>query len=377
MKTTEENQNQQELSFEQLLDFNNFSLDEPANTDEPELEIKVSEEEEEEEEVVVPEPKAKPELELETPKSKEDEGISFNEEPSIYSELIKEKLESGEWEDVLVETEDGEEVLLSELKTLDKDTYKTLEKEILSQKEEEFKTKFVSVDGLDETKKRLINIIKEGDFELAKSLFQNPDALKEPFQGYDSENDAHNEQVLAWYYQNTLGHSASETRALVNAAKGDLTIDSKANQIVNYQRSQFHESLLKKEQDLLKEKAEEVNKIKEYRKQLSSAFKEEGISETLAKKFTDVATKKTSNGEYEIDTIYDEWMSDPKKAKELLFFMLDKDNYLKKVTSEVKKNVQLDNLKKIRIVQDTTKIDKKKKEEDKPITPFETLNFDL
>jgi len=69
-------------------------------------------------------------------------------------------------------------------------------------------------------------------------------------------------------------------------------------------------------------------------------------------------------------------MSDPKKAKDLLYFMLDKENYLKKATASTKKDVHLDTLKRIKIVQDTTRVDKQKKEDTSPITPFETLNFD-
>ena len=49
---------------------------------------------------------------------------------------------------------------------------------------------------------------------------------------------------------------------------------------------------------------------------------------------------------------------------------------IKKVTSETKKNVQLENLKKIKIVQDTTKVSRTKQEETTAISPLETLNFD-
>jgi hypothetical protein len=69
-------------------------------------------------------------------------------------------------------------------------------------------------------------------------------------------------------------------------------------------------------------------------------------------------------------------MSDPKKAKELIYFMLDKENYLKKATAAVKKDVHLDTLKRIKIVQDGSKVEKQKKEDTTPITPFETINFD-
>lgn len=372
-------QNQQELSFDELLEFNNFSLeDDGEKKEEPEVVITTNEEEEEED-------KSK-ELDLtpnlEKDKSKDapkevDTKMSFDNGDSAYLDIIKEKLESGEWEDMLVEIEDGTEVKLSELESIDKETYKTLEKEIKTQQEVEFKEKYVSVDGLDEVKKRLINIVKEGDLELAKALFQNPEALQVPFQGYDVDDDAHNEQVLTWYYQNALGHSPKESAALVRAAKEDLSVDVKAQKIVEYQRNQFYDNLKNREKEIIAEKAGEQERIKEYRKTLAAEFKQDGVTENLSRKFVDVATKLNKSGDFEIDTIYDEWMSDPKKAKDLLYFMLDKENYLKKATASTKKDVHLDTLKRIKIVQDTTRVDKQKKEETAPITPFETLNFDL
>ena len=370
-------QNQQELSFEQLLEFNDFSLEEGESKKTEDIDIDLSkdtdndeedksEDLDKEEKVIIPEKKVTP---------KEDEKISFNNTDGVYFDIIKDKLDSGEWEDVLVETEDGTEKLLSELDSIDKETFKNLERAIKDQKDEEFKSKYVEVDGLDEVKKRLINIVKSGDLELAKALFENPDSLKEPFQGYDEDNDAHNTDVLAWYYQKVMGHSGSEARALVEAAKRDLTLDVKAQKIVDYQRQQFYKGLENKEQELINDQKEEQERIKEYRKGLAQEFKVDGVSESLTKKFVDVATKKDQNGAFEIDNIYEEWMNDPKKARELIQFMLDKDTYIKKVTSETKKNVQLENLKKIKIVQDTTKVSRTKQEETSAISPLETLNF--
>lgn len=376
-------QNQQELSFEQLLEFNDFSLEAGENPKTDEVEIDLSEDTEEEEEdkvddldlekeekVIVPEKKAAPK------KEDKEEKISFNNTDAVYFDIIKDRLDSGEWEDVLIETEDGTEKLLSELDNVDKDTFKNLERAIKEQKAEEFKSKYVEVDGLDEVKKRLINIVKSGDLELAKALFENPESLKEPFQGYDEDNDAHNTDVLSWYYQKVMGHSGSEARALVEASKKDLTLDVKAQKIVDYQRQQFYKGLENKEQELIEDQKEEQERIKEYRKGLAQEFKVEGVSESLTRKFVDVATRKDQNGSFEIDNIYEEWMNDPKKARELIQFMLDKDTYIKKVTSETKKNVQLENLKKIKIVQDTTKVSRTKQEETAAISPLETLNFD-
>jgi hypothetical protein len=374
MKT---NQNQEELSFEQLMEFNNFSLEDDGKKEEIETDITLSNDDDDKSKEGYPNPDDDLEKDKKKDEPKEPETkITLDNSDNTYLDIVKEKLDSGEWDDLVIEDEEGNEVKLSELKDIDKDTFKALEKEIKTQKDTEFKEKYVSVDGLDEVKKRLINIVKEGDLELAKALFQNPAALQEPFQGYDNDNDDHNEDVLDWYYQKALGHSPKEAAALVKAAKEDLTLDVKAQKIVEYQRNQFYTNLKNREEQILAEKAKEQETIKEYRKNLTAELKQEGLSENLTRKFVDVATKTDKTGNYEIDTIYDEWMSDPKKAKELIYFMLDKDNYLKKVTATVKKDVQLDNLKRIKIVQDSSKVEKQKKEETAPMTPFETINFD-
>ena len=375
MKT---NQNQEELSFEQLMEFNNFSLEDNEKKEEIETDITLSNEDDDDDlkEVVLnPNDDLEKDKKKDEPKEPETK-ITLDNSDNTYLDIVKERLDSGEWDDLVIEDEDGNEVKLSDLKDIDKDTFKALEKEIKTQKDTEFKEKYVSVDGLDEVKKRLINIVKEGDLELAKALFQNPAALQEPFQGYDNDNDDHNEDVLEWYYQKGLGHSAKEAAALVKASKEDLTLDVKAQKIVDYQRNQFYTNLKNREEQIIAEKAKEQETVKEYRKNLASELKQEGLSENLTRKFVDVATKTDKTGNYEIDTIYDEWMSDPKKAKELIYFMLDKENYLKKVTATVKKDVQLDNLKRIKIVQDSSRVEKQKKEETSPITPFETINFD-
>ena len=70
-------------------------------------------------------------------------------------------------------------------------------------------------------------------------------------------------------------------------------------------------------------------------------------------------------------------MKDPKKAADLLYFMLDKENYLKKATTEVKKEVQKDLLRKVSIVRDTTKTSKKQEEEKTDdSSPLANLTFE-
>lgn len=359
----ENNQNQGEFTFDELISMADFNLEEEAPKEPSEVVIEIKEEVKEE---TNEEPKE--EIKPESPVIKETE--------NSFSKTIKEKLESGEWDDVLIETEDGSEKKLSELEDVSQETFKSIESAIKEDKDREFKAKYIDVEGLDEISKKLINIIKSGDLEEAKKLFENPEALKEPFKGYDSDNDTHNEQVLKWYYSE-MGHTTKEINSLVRTAKEELTLDDKAQKIVDFQRKAFSDKLENTEKALTEEKNREIEEIKEYKKNLSSSLKEEGLSENLVRKFVDVATKKDSTGNFEIDAIYEDIMKDPKRAKELIYFMLDKDDYLKKATLGAKKNVQMDNLKKIRIIQDTTKTNKKKPEEEaKTGSILETITFD-
>ena len=360
---------QTNVNFDDLLKNMNFD-----NSDQPkeELEIDLSLSNEEEEEETPKEEKSKeeePKAE-ETPKEEE---IVFSEETN-YDVLIKELVDLGEWDSDFVITDDeGNDVSITDLKGTDKETFQAIKDAIKETKDKEFKSKYVSVDGLTETQKSLINIIKSGDLEKAEELFKNPAQLQEPFQGYDSSNDTHNINVLAYHYKQQ-GFSDKKIQSLIKVAQEDLTLDTEAQAVVEQYRDGYKNHLSSIEKEAEEAKKQEEERIKSYRKDLMLNLKED-VSETMARKFVDVATKYDKDGNLEIDTIYDEWMSDPKKAKELIYFMLDKESYLNKAKSAVKTEVQKDFLKKVNIVRDTTKTSKVKEEEQAPSNPFETLVF--
>lgn len=368
-------QNQNELSFEELINLDQNFQFEDEKKDEIDLTLTTEDDDK-------GDPKPDPIVEEKKEDPKPD--LSAIEDPkpaaptatSSYSSILKYKLESGEWDDMVVDFGEGEKKL-SEIEDMDEGTFKDLQKAIAEEKKKDFDSKYLEVDGLDDTKKKLINIIKNGDLDQVKDLFENPATLKEPFEGYDPDNDKHNEQVLRWFYI-SRGDSEEEAELLVKQAKQNLSLDNKAQQVVGAQRNAFKEKLEKREAELLKEKQQEVDNIKDFRKNLTSSLKEEGLTETLIRKFVDVATKKDSSGNLEIDTIYEETMKDPAKAKDLLYFMLDKENYLKKASTQARKETNLDTLKKINIISSTSKTKQKQEEEVDPSNKsiFDTVLFD-
>ncbi len=371
------NQNQTEISFEELVEMSGFSFGDAAPAKKDETVISLDQEEEETEQG-----KEKPadDSGTEEPPAplKKDEkvepNITLQNNISIYTELAKEKLASGEWQDVVVDIE-GKQVKLSELDNVDEDVYKAVKEDFEKEKEDNLKTKYVSVENLNDTQKALINIIKSGDLDKAKELFEQPQSLIEPFQGYDSEDESHNLQVLSWYYK-SQGHSEKQIAKLIEADKEELVTDSKAEQIVKWQKSQFQEKIKQEEASVEESKKQEFERIKTYRKDLTAELKAADLTETMAKKFVDVATKYDQEGELEIDKIYDEWMTDPKKAKDLIYFLLDQEGYVKKITSTTKRETQENFLRQVNIVRDNTKTSKTKEEQQEEKNAFEGMQFD-
>jgi hypothetical protein len=358
---------QTNVNFDDLLKTMNFD-----NSEQPkeELEIDLSLSNEEEEETPKQEEPKEEEVIEESPK----EEIVFSEETN-YDILIRELVDLGEWDsDFVITDEEGNDVSITDLKGTDKETFQAIKDAIKEEKDKDFKSKYVSVDGLTETQKSLINIVKSGNLEKAEELFKNPAQLQEPFQGYDSSNDTHNINVLAYHYKQQ-GFSDKKIQSLIKVAQEDLTLDTEAQAVVDNYRNGYknHLSAIEKEAEEAKKQEEESRKT--YRKDLTTQYKEEGFPEPLVKKLVDATTKPDQDGELPVDKVYEQLMKDPKEAKEIALFLLNRQEYLNRVKAPVKKEADVNFLKKLNIARKTTATKNSQKEEDTPNNFFETLTF--
>lgn len=284
-----------------------------------------------------------------------------------HLEIAKAYLEAGKWQDVILEI-DGKEVKLSELDSIDKETFLAIEEEQNAIKEEELKNDYVSVKDIDENRKRLINIIKNGGD--LKEIFQSETALKRPFEGIDLSKPETQMSIVYSQYKKQ-GLSDGEAKDLTEKAAKELTLDSKVESIVKYYQTQYDTNLVEREKQIAEERKAEEAAIKEYRKSLSTFYKEEGLAESLSKRLVDAATKKDENGTLVIDSIYEKLMQDPKEAKELVFFLLEKENYLKTKGATIKANEQLEMMKRVKIIRDTSgKTNAKEEKVEESKNPF-------
>lgn len=296
-----------------------------------------------------------------------------NKTPEFYHNLSKKFLEQGKWKDCIVEI-DGEEKKLSELESIDEktffDIYSAQEEDI----EEDIKNNYISVKEIDDNKKRLINIIKNGGD--LKEIFQNENNLKRPFENVDVTDETTLKAIVFQQYRKQ-GLSESEARELTEKSAKELTLDTKAESIIKAYQEHYDKMVEQYEKETIEARKAEEESIKTYRKSLTTALKEDGLADTLVKRMVDAATKKDEHGEFIIDSIYQKIMEDPEKSKELIFFMLEPENFLKAKGASIKTGEQLNMIKKVKILRDTTsKTTTQKEEEPKNTDVFSNLIFE-
>lgn len=344
-----------EIDFNELVLMNEESLN---NGDEMTITLDdLTKTEEEEKEIiaeVIPEAVEKKEDDIEV---KPEDLVTKSED---YSSITKSLLEKGDWEDGIIEIE-GVEVKLSEIENLDKDTFLEIWEEQKKISKESLNKDFIQIKGADENKKRLINIIMSGAD--LKQIFETESQLKRPYEGVDLDNQ---QTLQSIYYNQLLRQNIDESDAkdLVLKATKDLSLDIKAKKIVDAYQNNYDESLKKLEQDSLEAAKKEQESIKVYKKTLNELYKEEGIDESLSKTLIEAGTKIDKSGTLYIDTVYEQIMEDPEKAKDLIFFMLEKEKFLENKGAKLKTKVEIDNLRKFKLVRDTSKSTTKQVEEE-------------
>lgn len=347
----------QELTFDDLdrFKFNEFTIDldteaqtvsDPPREDQvvtfetEDLEKPAEEVEEEKVDKVIPPTKPKEETTLEVVETD-------------FAKLAKLLIAKGEWDDIEIEEE---ETTLSNKKDLTEEEFNAILEEQRNFKKEDALKKYIPIDKVSEDKRTLVDIIVNGGD--LKEIFKDPNNMVKPFSaelGWDLENEDHLKNIV---YQTYLAQGLSEKRAklLLDADIEELTFDTKAKEIVEKAQAHYDNNLKKIANDLAEQRKAEAEELKTYKSSLVKSYKDLGLPETQIKKFVELATRQNQDGTFPVDEIYETAMKNPEDAKELIFFLTDKEGYLKKKMEAVKNETQVNIAKKIlRIPRDREK----------------------
>ena len=248
---------------------------------------------------------------------------------SGYKEIALKYIENGTWsQDLAIEDAEGNPVPISELKEIDQDTFFQIDEAVKAQNAEENKSKFISIEGVEDRRKNIIEIVKEGG-DLTQ-IFNSPQEMEDyinPFSKFDLED----ENVQARVYLNALiKHNKLDVdtaQTVVDKAKKDLTLDSKVKTYVEKYTESFDKYVETKKAEILQTKKDEQKAQGEFKKALKEQYKAYNLKDALANKLAASAVNK-KDGEFEIDTVYAEKMENPEEAAELILFLTDKQAYL-------------------------------------------------
>lgn len=306
--------------------------------------------------------KVEPTEDTKTEATKEDEEVKTEttitiSEPTVETEsykTLKSLINLGEIEDFSVVIDD-KSILLSEYKDIDEDTLKDVLKTYREEEAKNFKTDYISVKDLDETKKALIEIVKKGSYEEVQELFKNPTILKDPFEGFDNSNVNHNSQVYMAHLTQVKGHAADEAKALLDIAIKNNTVDEKALKIVEDYREQNKKAILEEQKRIEEQEKEKKERIKTYSKDLDEVFKSYELRPEKILEYKKLATQFDKVGNLPIDSMYEDLMKDPKKAADLILFITDRELYDKRVKASAKRESDINTARQIRIIRDTKK----------------------
>ena len=259
-----------------------------------------------------------------------------------YNSIKNKLLEKGLWEDVTLEIGD-EEKDLSNLEDLDEETFLAILEEQNKIKESEIKDSSINKEGLDDMTLKLIEISKAGGD--ITDIVKQYDEYVNPLNGLDL-SDPKTQEALVINQLRRQGLSDVVIKNSVLEMRSNGTVEDSANQIVQNTNKIFNKYLDDKKQQAEYNKKEEINNRNEFKKDLSSVYKDEfGLDVKVANRLVKFGT----NDNF-IQDKYKEVMSDPKLASELIFFLEDQEAYLKYKNNNRDRAQKINTLRKINII---------------------------
>lgn len=258
-----------------------------------------------------------------------------------YEGIYKALVASGEWEEVEIEGED---------KTIDAETFKLIQKQQKENRLNAEKEKLLSVLSQDE--KDFLEYKKNGGNALE---FLKAQDFKQKAENLDISTDNGKKLAIYSYYRNFVGWSDEKTQKHINRIEKELELADEA-QMAKDKIEEF----TKAEFERIKAEAKQA---KELRDKAENDFKE-SVKNNLKNKDYDTKkinsvirdfTDRDERGYTAIDKKYLELRNNPEKVDELWQFLMNYEDFTKKISQKKVNEAQLDVFK-------TIKINKKSKE---------------
>lgn len=328
------------LSLETLSDL--FSKQEETPIVETSEEI-INEEDSQEEEVIVEE-------EI-TPKSEETPII-----PNTLTKTIKNLVEKGTWTDYSLNV-DGEEYesiedLISKVEVTE-ELFEALAEKQLEIEKDKLSSNSISIEGIDETRVKIIEGIKNGLNYGA--LLEINDNQIQPLKDMDLSDEGQAETVCYQKLKMQYGDDIDVIQFKLSQLKSQGLLESTAEEIRQEFIQGFEKMIADKSLEMKQAKEEANRVIKEEKKQLRATLKENEYNDVFSKKIVDFIYEKDNDGVEDWYSIVKAKLDDKTFATKFAHFVLDEEDFINKKFSTFKRESNLSTLEKLNITVNSKK----------------------
>jgi len=244
---------------------------------------------------------------------------------TFYSDLVKEYLEDGEWQDVDLQIGEGDETItLSEIENITPELFKEIRAAQKQLKEEEFKTDFISIKGLDETKKKMIELAKAGGD--VRELVQMEAEFVHPLKGLDLNSEAIQESIVRQKYQ-SLGWKPKHIDAEIEELKENLQLDLEAKKVIEEVDTNFDKLVESKKEEQLSQLQAIKDEQKDFRKKMTETFRGLELKDVIVKNLVEATSKFDENGIAEVDKAFFAAKANPELFAKVAFLLTDENAF--------------------------------------------------
>jgi hypothetical protein len=286
------------------------------------------------------EPKPEGEVKLEI--------TSEPEESKFYKSVIKE-LWGDEFDTIIQEGEDGEEVevKLEEIE-MTAEVFKDIYASQLEAMKEKLTANKISAEGISDFTKNLIEIDKRGGN--ITELLQMKQQVLDPLEGLDLDEVDHQKYAVALYYNLQGTRSEKEIDILIKGYEAEGTLEDLARQATEVLKEDVKKRVEQEKQIAIESEAKRKELMKSYKKDLRVNLDRFELKDPIKSKIVDLATKVNQNGKFDIDLKYGEIRRDPERMAELALYLLDREEFIKQVSNKEVQKSKLDAGKKLRMI---------------------------
>ena len=285
------------------------------------------------------------------PKQEEEQTLELNPRAEMVIDLIS----SGTWSDFTIDYEGEHYENLEDFARkvdIDNELFKVLVEKQNEHKLSDLEANSIRVDNLDETRANIVKAISLGVD--AQSLLNINDNLIEPLKRADLTNEPEAVELIARDLQQK-GLEEDYIKYKIQTLVNDGTLTFEAEKVRENFISEFNNIMVEKQreaQELEKQKQEEEKQAK---KEFGKELRELEYSDSFRKQAVELLYGKTDGIDNWVLHINSLIKEKPELKADVVHFMLDQEDYLKKKTSNIRRDEKIKSLKTLEIIKSTSK----------------------